>query len=145
MRSHGCWTPPLQRKRCPSAHLSAANSIIVRSFLRSGFPNNCCRRTQSRELFFLIASLFVLEKNAADNRFRLYCVLVTSQFPSKSGTLTAAAVCKKVPPMHDRGSILHAFKRYLFFGACCSAGCFAPGFTPREAASKHTEHFARRC
>ena len=52
MRSHGCWTPPLQRKRCPSAHPSAANSIVVRSFLRSGFPNNCWRRTQSRELFF---------------------------------------------------------------------------------------------
>ena len=86
---------------------------------------------------FFIASLFVLEKNAADNRFRLYCVFVTSQFPSKSGTLTAAAVWKKVPPMHDRGSILHAFKRYFFLEPAVQQDAL-PQALPREKQRKNT-------
>ena len=44
---------------------------------------------------------------------------------------------KKVPSMHDRGSILHAFKRYLFLEPAVQQDAL-PQALPREKQRKNT-------
>ena len=47
--------------------------------------------------------------------------------------------------MHDRGSILHAFKRYLFLEPAVQQDALPQALPREKQRKKHTEHFARRC